>query len=52
MIFLIPVFIIIGVLFGIDYMYFDRVDTTKVEKNIKEISKKDVNEYIKKITND
>lgn len=50
MIFLIPIFIIVGVLFGIDYVYFDRVEVSKIEKNVKEISKKDVNDYINKIT--
>lgn len=51
MIFLAPLFLIIAILFGINYFYYDKTEI-KVEKNIKKIDKKELDEYIRKITND
>lgn len=49
MVFLIPLIIFIGVLFGIDYIYFqDDDNNVKQEKIIKKQA--DVDEYIKKYT--
>lgn len=49
MVFLIPLIIFIGVLFGIDYVYFqDDDNNAKQEKIMKK--QVDVNEYIKKYT--
>lgn len=49
MVFLIPLIIFIGVLFGIDYIYFqDDDNNVKQEKIIKK--QVDVDEYIKKYT--
>lgn len=51
MIFLIPLIIFIGVLFGIDYLYFNDDDNkVKNEKIIKKQEQIDINDYIKKYT--
>ncbi len=49
MIFLVPIFIIIAVIFGINYAYFDDVKQPyKIEKT--QIDQQELNDYIKKIT--
>ncbi|MBT0883511.1 hypothetical protein, partial [Campylobacter sp. 2018MI13] len=51
MIFLIPLIIFIGILFGIDYIYFqDDDNNVKQEKVIKKQEVSNVDEYIKKYT--
>lgn len=49
MIFLIPLLIFIGIIFGIDYVYFSDEDS-KIEKIEKKPEQKDINEYIKRYT--
>ncbi|EHL3372693.1 Sec-independent protein translocase subunit TatA2 [Campylobacter jejuni] len=53
MVFLIPLLIIIGVIFGIDYMYFKNQDLkVQVKKEQKELNsslEKEKKEYIEKL---
>ncbi|HED0433572.1 TPA: Sec-independent protein translocase subunit TatA2 [Campylobacter jejuni] len=53
MVFLIPLLIIIGVIFGIDYMYFKNQDLkAQVKKEQKELNsslEKEKKEYIEKL---
>ncbi|ELV6765261.1 Sec-independent protein translocase subunit TatA2 [Campylobacter jejuni] len=53
MVFLIPLLIIIGVIFGIDYVYFKNQDLkVQVKKEQKELNsslEKEKKEYIKKL---
>ncbi|HEG0493574.1 TPA: hypothetical protein SB542_001217 [Campylobacter jejuni] len=53
MVFLIPLFIVIGVIFGIDYVYFKNQDLkAQVQKEQKELNsslEKEKKEYIEKL---